>query len=66
MIKSVALLIMVTFGNGQTQTAPVTYYDTIQECEYRAFNILKNSYPFQVKATCAPIKGEVPEEVGGV
>jgi hypothetical protein len=61
MIKTFVLIIM-SVVNGQTFTAPATYYDTMEECNVRMSRIMSQQYPFPVRAFCAetipPVEGQ--------
>jgi uncharacterized protein YegP (UPF0339 family) len=59
-MKSIILLLSVTFSNGQMATQSYTY-DTAQECVKAVDRIMAREYPFKLKASCHTVVPEVPE-----
>jgi uncharacterized protein YegP (UPF0339 family) len=59
-MKSIVLLLMVTFSNGQSATQSY-FYDTPQDCIKAVNRIMSGEYPFKLKAMCHEVVPEVPE-----
>lgn len=57
-MKSIVLLLMVTFNNGQSATQSF-YYDTPQECVATVDRIMSRDYPFKLKASCHTTPPEI-------